>query len=215
LKTKKIYIIRHGETDYNLRGVVQGSGIDADLNEKGRSQALAFFEKYGHIAFDKIYISNLRRTFQSVKGFIDKGLPYEKHEGLNEISWGKREGKVPNTEDDEYYRHLISSWRDGFTHVKTEEGESPEQVATRQKTVMQHIIANKAENTILICMHGRALRILLTHLSKKPLSEMDMFKHQNLGLYVLSYSYATDQYTVELQNDGSHLNEALVYTFIH
>ena len=39
---KDIYLIRHGETDYNRMGVVQGSGIDADLNELGNRQAQAF-----------------------------------------------------------------------------------------------------------------------------------------------------------------------------
>jgi probable phosphoglycerate mutase len=39
---KDIYLIRHGETDYNRMGVVQGSGIDADLNELGQRQAQAF-----------------------------------------------------------------------------------------------------------------------------------------------------------------------------
>jgi bisphosphoglycerate-dependent phosphoglycerate mutase len=39
---KDIYLIRHGETDYNRLGVVQGSGIDADLNDLGRRQAQAF-----------------------------------------------------------------------------------------------------------------------------------------------------------------------------
>ncbi|MFT5802452.1 MAG: broad specificity phosphatase PhoE, partial [Nonlabens sp.] len=29
------YFIRHGQTDYNLRGIVQGSGIDSELNENG------------------------------------------------------------------------------------------------------------------------------------------------------------------------------------
>ena len=43
---KDIYLIRHGETDYNRLGVVQGSGIDADLNELGQRQAKAFFDHY-------------------------------------------------------------------------------------------------------------------------------------------------------------------------
>ncbi len=68
---KDIYLIRHGETDYNRMRVVQGSGIDADLNELGKRQAQAFFEHYQNLALDKIYTSALRRTHQSVKGFID------------------------------------------------------------------------------------------------------------------------------------------------
>jgi probable phosphoglycerate mutase len=45
LAQKTIYLIRHGETDYNRRGVVQGSGVDSDLNEMGQAQATAFFRR--------------------------------------------------------------------------------------------------------------------------------------------------------------------------
>ena len=80
---KDIYLIRHGETEYNRKGVVQGSGIDADLNDLGQKQAAAFFAHYQDLPIDKIYTSVLRRTHQSVKGFIEKGLPWEQHTGLN------------------------------------------------------------------------------------------------------------------------------------
>ena len=45
-KSKKIYLIRHGQTDFNLQGIVQGSGVDADLNDTGKAQADFFYEKY-------------------------------------------------------------------------------------------------------------------------------------------------------------------------
>jgi len=40
---KTIYFIRHGETEYNKLGIVQGSGVDSELNENGRAQAQAFY----------------------------------------------------------------------------------------------------------------------------------------------------------------------------
>ena len=92
MSTKKIYLIRHGQTDYNLRGVVQGSGIDAPLNETGRKQAEAFYQTYKSVSFDKVYTSVLQRSQQSVKKFLADGIPHEAFEGLNEISWGNREG---------------------------------------------------------------------------------------------------------------------------
>ncbi|HCZ37344.1 MAG TPA: histidine phosphatase family protein, partial [Cytophagales bacterium] len=70
MTTKKIYLIRHGQTDFNLKGIVQGSGVDSSLNAKGMAQAQAFFEMYKHIKFDKIYTSTLKRTRESVSGFI-------------------------------------------------------------------------------------------------------------------------------------------------
>ncbi|MEY2794111.1 MAG: hypothetical protein RJA76_2103, partial [Bacteroidota bacterium] len=96
---KDIYLIRHGETAYNRLGMVQGSGIDSDLNALGQQQAQSFFEYYKDLNFDKIYTSKLKRTHQSVQGFINNGIAWEQHEGLNEISWGNKEGKESTEED--------------------------------------------------------------------------------------------------------------------
>ena len=70
----KIYIIRHAETEYNNKGIIQGSEVDSDINSTGEKQSLSFFNFYKDYPFDKIYISNLRRTYQTVKHFIDLGF---------------------------------------------------------------------------------------------------------------------------------------------
>ncbi|MBE7179132.1 MAG: histidine phosphatase family protein, partial [Mucilaginibacter polytrichastri] len=71
---KTLYIIRHGETELNKKGIVQGRGINASLNETGKRQAREFFEAYQDVPFDRIYTSTLQRTHQTVQHFIDKGL---------------------------------------------------------------------------------------------------------------------------------------------
>jgi probable phosphoglycerate mutase len=205
LTQKTIYLIRHGETDYNRRGVVQGSGVDADLNEMGRAQAMAFFQAYQHVPFSKIYISGLKRTYQTAEPFIELGLPYEKLTGLNEISWGVMEGRVPGNLDNEYYRHLIEAWASGNTAVATEGGESPDQVVARQKVAIEQILSHPDEETVLVAMHGRAMRILLCWLTNRPLSAMDQFEHSNLCLYTLRYDYESAVFTIELANDTAHL----------
>lgn len=205
MNTKTIYLIRHGQTDYNKRGVVQGSGIDSSLNDLGRNQAEAFFQAYKEEPFQKVYTSALVRTHQSVAGFLSKGLPHHILHGLNEISWGHKEGKVPNASDDAFYADLTNSWKNGDTHIRVEGGESPEDVAKRQKEAFQEILSNQEEKHILVAMHGRALRILLTHLLDYPLSEMDRFGHENLCLYVLQYDYNKEQFSLLRENDVEHL----------
>lgn len=200
---KYLYIIRHGETDYNRLGVVQGSGVDAPLNEAGRQQAAAFFEAYRHIPFDAIYISALQRTRQSVQAFIDSGIPTQVHAGLNEISWGHMEGKVPNYTEDDYYRHMIQAWRNGQVEVPAHGGESPLQVRQRQEPVMAYIAGQPEQHNVLICMHGRAMRILLTGLMNQPLSLMDTYPHSNLCLYLIRYE--NGQFSIERANDTAHL----------
>lgn len=205
MNTKTIYLIRHGQTDYNKRGVVQGSGIDSSLNELGKSQADAFFQAYKDEAFHKVYTSALVRTHQSVEGFLNKGLPHQILKGLNEISWGHKEGRVPNATDDAFYNDLTNSWKNGETHIRVEGGESPEEVASRQKDAFKEILSKQDEKHILVAMHGRALRILLTHLLGYPLSEMDRFGHENLCLYILNYDYSTEQFSLIRENDIEHL----------
>lgn len=203
LKTKKIYLIRHGQTEFNNLGIVQGSGVNSDLNEVGRLQAQKFFEAYKHIRFDRIYTSALKRSQQSVQAFIDLGIPTEAYEGLNEINWGYREGMAITPEENIYYHQVLDAWSAGQTNLRIEGGECPQDVANRQKPVMDIILSREDEETILICMHGRAMRILLCHLLNYDLRYMDMFDHHNLGLYLLNYTGS--MFNIERYNDIDHL----------
>jgi probable phosphoglycerate mutase len=63
---------------------------------------------------------------------------------------------------------------------------------------------------ILVAMHGRAIRILLTHLLDLPLSAMDSFNHSNLCLYRLIYNYQTQRFSLDLANNTEHLTKLLV-----
>ena len=211
MTSKKIYLVRHGQTDFNLQGIVQGSGVDSSLNDTGRAQAAAFYQTYGQVKFDKIYTSTLQRTVQTVQSFLNDGTPTEAMAGLNEISWGSKEGQKITPEEDAYYHWMLQQWQQGNTALRIEYGESPEEVAARQKPVIEHILSRPQEETILICMHGRALRILLCQLLHYPLKSMDLFEHENLCLYLLHYTGT--MFSVAKHNDTSHLakvNEMLL-----
>lgn len=203
MKTKEIYLIRHGETDFNRQGIVQGSGVDTDLNDLGRSQARAFFDRYQNIPFTKVYTSALKRAMQSVRGFLDLGIPHEIHKGLNEISWGFREGQQITPEEDAYYHSVLTAWAAGDVTQRIEGGESPADVQARQKPVLDLILSRPDEDIILICMHGRAIRIFLSLMLGKPLKDMDQFDHTNLGLYKLQYD--GEKLSLILHNDTRHL----------
>jgi len=204
LKTKKIYIIRHGQTDYNLQSIVQGKGIDASLNARGKLQAQAFYNCYKNEGFEIIYTSMLKRTTESVASFINAGLKQVKLAGLDEISWGVYEGVEANYEDKLFFKDLTEKWASGETSLAIEEGESPDEVALRQQEVIE-ILKNSTETNILICMHGRALRIFLTQLLKISITEMDTFAHNNLCLYKLAYN--NEGFKLVESNNVDHLNE--------
>ena len=202
--TKEIYLIRHGETEFNRTGIVQGSGVDSILNKNGRRQAEMFYNKYRDNPFEKIYTSTLQRTIQSVQKFIDKGIPHEALTGLNELSWGITEGIPFSIESNQLYYGIIEEWKNGNITRAMDGGESPVQVKSRQETAINKILEGN-EKLILVCMHGRAMKIMLAWLTGDPISNMDLFEHDNLSLYVLRYH--ENKFRIHVTNDRSHLND--------
>ncbi|MCT1532184.1 histidine phosphatase family protein [Sphingobacterium daejeonense] len=185
---KTFYFIRHGQTDLNLKGIVQGRGVDSPLNENGIKQAQAFYDTYKNIPFDKIYTSTLIRTHQTVAPFLKDGIPMEQLIGLDEISWGIYEGQTQTEEILTGFDKVVSSWRNNDLDLAIEEGESPNTLVTRQKEAVEYMLQQPEEETILVCMHGRALRVMLCHLTNVPVCNMDDFPHTNTALYKLEYS---------------------------
>jgi phosphoserine phosphatase len=205
LNLKKIYLVRHGQTDFNLQGVVQGSGIDAPINKTGQAQAESFFKAYQGISFDQIYHTALIRTKQSIQQFIDLGLPVKALPELNEISWGDYEGTPMTPEEGEYYLHMLHQWQQGNLDYAIAGGESPNTVAVRMKRGIE-IILNGPGETILVCMHGRAMRIFLSLILNYDLKYMDQFDHSNLCLYLLE-QLPDSTFVVRKFNDQQHLKD--------
>jgi len=200
---KTLYIVRHGQTDLNKQGIVQGRGRNTDLNDEGRRQAHLFHEAYKNTHFDKIYISELKRTQQSIQPFIDDGLPFEKLSGLDELAWGVLEGQPSTPENKAAFMKLMRDWLDGNLDSKFEGGESPNEVKARQLEALRVIMSHPDEKTVLVCMHGRALRLLLCLLQNLPLTEMENFPHQNLVLYKVTWDGA--KYEIVDFNNAQHL----------
>lgn len=188
MKSKNIYIIRHGQTDYNLRRMVQGRGIDSSLNDTGRRQARQFYEAYKSVPFDKVYTSMLRRTKESVQGFLDLGVPTEALSGFDEISWGEHEGLTYDSDRHKEYLMGLDEWSAGNLDHAVADGESPNEVAIRQREAIEYIMTKKDEQTILICSHGRAMRILISWMAGQTLIEAETYEHSNLCLYQMKYS---------------------------
>lgn len=196
-----LYIIRHGETAYNASGKIQGRGIDSSLNERGMQQAEAFLRAYPSDFFDVVYCSTLKRTKQTIQGYLDAGLPCKELAALDEFNWGEVEGQ-PYTVYAETYRDMIEAWTGGDYHRAPHLGESPAEVALRQQEALQAWRSGTAQR-ILVCMHGRALRLMLCQLTQQPLSQMESFTHTNLSLYVLDWDGERGQ--IRVADDRRHL----------
>lgn len=200
---KELYIIRHGQTDHNAKGIVQGKGVNLSLNETGRMQAQKFFEAYKHIPFDKLYASSLTRAQETIESFNELGIPLEIRNELDEISWGEMEGIVSTLESDDSFKNMLAEWKAGNIHAKYPEGESPFELQQRQLQFINYL-RDTPEEKILIATHGRFIRAFMCTLSNRPLMEMETFNHQNLCLYKVNY-LVDNSFHIELHCDTSHL----------
>jgi len=199
---KTIYIIRHGQTDFNIRQVVQGRGVNSDLNETGLKQAKFLFDYYRHVPFDVVYTSKLKRTRQTVDDFLDSNIPHEIRDNLDEIDWGIFEGVEHHPDLQKTYYDIINSWKSGDLHNKIEGGESAYDLKERLLPFVDELRNSPLKN-ILVCTHGRTLRVLLCLLLDKPVEEMDDFSHENTCVYKVVFDGVN--YHLELENDLSHL----------
>jgi len=144
MNIKEIYIVRHGETEYNRKGIVQGSGIDSNLNSNGYRQAEFFFRFYNHLHFDKVFISNLIRTKQTVQLFLDEGMPFVIDENIREISWGKFEGQPYSEELKSSYKEMVQNWSKGNHYFSLPDGESLHSLISRLKFFFNSIVDRKS-----------------------------------------------------------------------
>ena len=201
---KEIYIIRHGQTDYNLKGIVQGRGVNSSLNETGKLQSERFFQQYKNYHFEKIFISALKRTLETVEPFIEKlKIPFEVHPELDEIDWGAHEGKKSDHILKLEYSRILNSWSENLLHISTPCGETPLELQSRQQIFLNHLI-EQPEKRILICTHGRAMRSLLCTMTGSELCRMEDFPHNNLSLYKVLYYDGS--FKIDIFNSRDHLH---------
>jgi len=178
-----IYIVRHAETEFNKLGIIQGSSVDTDLNETGRQQARAFYEHHQHIDFQLVVTSALKRTHQTVQGFIERGLPWEITPHINEITWGHHEGNKVSPEYTELWNDVRAAWNSGQLDARMPGGESAQELNDRL-TLFIDWLKQRTEERVLVCMHGRSMRGLVSLLKGVSLAEMEGNPHVNTGYYV-------------------------------
>ncbi len=108
----KIYLVRHGQTDFNLKNLLQGS-TDNPLNETGRQQAGQLAQMLKDVPFDVIYSSPLKRALETAQIIRESNVnrpPIILDDRLKEIDMGEWEGK--------YYPAIMEEYREMFERVK-------------------------------------------------------------------------------------------------
>ncbi len=162
-----VYLVRHGETDWNRLGLYQGT-TDIPLNRKGREQATQLAGALQSVRFDAAYTSPLRRARDTAAAVLgNDSVPVVLLRELREISYGLWQGRSSRA-----HAHcspgLAWRWRETPWKVRFPGGESLEEVRQRASATLSAIIAAHPGGTILVSGHGHLNRVLLIHALEWP-----------------------------------------------
>jgi broad specificity phosphatase PhoE len=188
-----IYVARHGETDYNRKRIVQGRGVNSQLNPTGRAQAERLGARLAPVSFDALYSSPLTRARQTANAVLDHQPdpkpPVRLLPGLEEIAWGDLEGVPASPATRDAFDRLHAQWSTGDFETPVPGGESIVDVQTRVLDAWQTILDEQLQTggTALVVAHGRLMRVLLASiLPGYGLERMQDVRHANTGLNILT-----------------------------
>ncbi len=206
MSTTTFYFVRHGETEHNRRGIVQGRGVDASLNATGRAQAAAVARRLADVSFAAIYASTLRRAAETAEviAHLHDGVPWHQLRDLEEMAWGVYEGR-PFSPDVAYvFEGIKARWRRGDFGYRIEGGESILDVQRRGLRAVERVLERHAGETVLVVTHGRFLRVVLASLlDDYGLERMHEIAHANTGVNVLIWH--AGRFEAERLNCVAHL----------
>lgn len=156
----RIFLVRHGETNWNTQGRFQGQS-DTPLNETGQRQATALGNYLKGETLQAIYTSDLRRACDTAKeiGTYHK-LEVKPNPHLREMNFGSWEGLV-YTEIQEKFPEKLADWQKNIMTTAPPGGENLEQLVARVQAAYRDIIHNNPEGDILLVAHGGVLQVLL------------------------------------------------------
>lgn len=174
-----VCIARHGETDWNVAGILQG-WLDVPLNDKGRRQAYEMLASFAHSGFSKVYSSSLvrsRETAEIIARSLRLASP-EYHEGLKERNFGAIQG-IPKAELAELNPVLLQQILKRNPATNFEQGESMDEFADRVLAAITDIARQNSGKRILAITHGWTMDVITRHIAGLPRSAMLAMKRKN------------------------------------
>lgn len=182
MSSVRLFIARHGETDYNRRGLLQGRGINAPLNSTGRQQAVLLADYLTDYPSEVLVSSNLLRTWQTAEPYQKRTkLELMKNADLDEMDFGDLEGASYQDVSSEL-QELQDAWKNGNLSQRIPGGESPEDVFERANQAVFSLMKEAGSGTMVLILHGRLIRVLLSEWLGFGLVNMDKIEHHNAGV---------------------------------
>ncbi len=192
----EIYILRHGQTDSNLRNACIGS-VDIPLNEHGKEQAKKLKKKLLAINFDVIYSSPLSRAIDTISPYIKENpqIPMHMSYAFSERDFGEWED-MSYEEIEKKDPDLFKKWQQDQTYFKIPDGESISEVRERVDKALAKILSQNEDKKILIVTHLLSGRNVIASL-------LDLPKESDRGFLIKNAQMAK----VEIKNGKGTLIE--------
>lgn len=175
----KLFLIRHGQTDWNVEGKIQGS-YDSELNNTGISQAEELSKKVVELSykFSKIYSSPQKRAIKTAE-ILSKAakVDYITIKGLEEVNLGRWEG-LTWIEAKERFPKEYEEWYNNRRYTKSPNGESYQDMLERVLTAL-HMIINENCNDVAIVTHSAVIMCLQCCITNTSFDKMTKFKTDN------------------------------------
>jgi broad specificity phosphatase PhoE len=156
-----LYLVRHGRTDANARGLLQGR-LDPPLDQVGRAQAEAIARMVGEV--DEVIASPLLRAQETAEYF---GKPVTTDDRWLELSYGVLEGKPASSVSGEVWQ----KWRDD-PDFATEGGESFGALDSRVRDACNQLLARMGDRQIVVVSHVSPIKAGVAWALNAPLSIM-------------------------------------------
>jgi probable phosphoglycerate mutase len=156
----ELVLLRHGETDWNREGRLQGQ-TDIALNALGERQALAVAEhllsRQASAQIHAVYASDLSRASETARAFAQRAFMEvvadarlrERHYGDFE---GHRRADLPKL-----FPELGHAWNDGLLAMNPPRGETPQAFMTRVESAMRSMALGHPGQRVLVATHGGVL----------------------------------------------------------
>ena len=214
---KRLYLLRHGQTDANILDTVQGRLPDLPLNSTGEKQAELTAEALSEVNFNRIYMSPALRARQTAQKIFERHIPTalaETYPNFNEINFGDFEGRT-FSKIEELYPDLLKTYREKPSQCVFPRGESMIEAYERAGRTINTIIINHPHNeSVLIVSHGGIITLIFIYLFDLDMDKMfhAIKKHHNCSLSIIDFeSYAWNtplsKPHIVCFNDISHLKE--------
>ena len=167
----KLYITRHGETQWNTQTRLQG-WKDSDLTKRGIEDAEALADRLEAIDFDHIYSSTQKRAIHTAEIIKkDRDIDIVELEGLKEIGFGQWEGMPMKDIEDKYGDEFHIFLNKPHLYKPILDGESYQEILARVKRAINKIVENGGEN-VLVVSHGVTIKMLTSIIKDIPMEEL-------------------------------------------